>query len=132
NSSSDVGPETRLEVAYGFDEMDIHRLAELLAQALGIRLYAQQSPMIGPWYSSAGSSGLTTRSRKGEPVVQLQRHLTVVLNDPEPGYTAPDYPRGGHLLLLVSGERQWLGELEAKLQAAGMPVRRLAKGESGD
>jgi hypothetical protein len=121
------------QVTFGFDAVDIVQLADELARALGIRLHSHHSPMIGPWYSSVDLSAVFRAMTEGGPgaVEQAaapsvgQGGYELVLNDPEPGYTAPEFPAGGHCLLRVHAGSIELQRIESKLRDAGLPFKRL-------
>ncbi len=128
------------EVTFGFYIADIDQLAAELARTLGIRLYSHSSPMIGPWYSSQDLNAMTKALREGGPGTTAlreaaalstgQSYYELVLNNPEPGYTAPEFPGGGDCLLRVRAGAVELKQIERKLHNSDLPFKRL-KGQGG-
>lgn len=122
---------TMNEATFGFSATDIDQLAAELARALGVRLYAQRSPMIGSWYSSQDlNAAIKTLKEKGpEAAVAAfkveQSVYELVPNNPEPGYTAPEFPGGGDYLLRVRAETAELQQIEQKLRDSTLPFKRL-------
>jgi hypothetical protein len=120
-------------VTFGFPSPDIDELARRLSDVLQIPLYRQESPMIGPWYSSADYQKAFQAIKEGNADMHALANnskgcsvnLELVLNDPEPGYTAPEFPGGGHALLKVQGSRKAIRQIEKKLSAARLSAKRL-------
>jgi hypothetical protein len=108
---------------YGFSATDIHGLAADLARELEIVLYLQQSPQIGPWYSSEDLSAITGAIREGMQPVEPERSFWLTLNNPEPGYRGPTIPDGGHCLLTVWAPEDVLDDIEDTLRRSGLPFR---------
>jgi hypothetical protein len=89
--------------------------------------------MIGPWYSSQDVSAVLKALREGDPGSMQeavapgagQSYYELVLNDPEPGYTAPEFPDGGNCLLRVTADSMELQRIESRLRDSGMPFKRL-------
>lgn len=125
------------QATFGFDTPDIDHLAAELMRILGIQLFAQSSPMIGPWYSSEDLGAMFWVIQKvleqGGPEAAQEiastgadrSYYELVQNNPEPGYTAPEFPGGGHYLLRVRAEAAELQAVERKLHDAGLRFRRL-------
>ena len=109
---------------YGFWATSIDELAETLSQALEIHLYRQLSPMIGPWHIDEDLCTVVKALKEGKEV-QSSGKFELVLNDPEPGYTAPDFPGGGDCILRVRAGPDELVEIEEKLRKAGLQFKLL-------
>jgi hypothetical protein len=109
---------------YGFWATSIDELAETLNQALEIHLYRQFSPMIGPWYIDEDLYTVVKAFKEGEEV-QSSGKFELVLNDPESGYTAPDFPGEGDCILRVRAGPDELAEIEEKLRKAGLQFKLL-------
>jgi hypothetical protein len=107
---------------YGFWATGIEELAEALSQVLEIRLYRQFSPMIGTWYTDEDLCTIVRALKEGKEVegIQSSARFQLVLNDPEPGYTAPDFPGGGDFILRVRADLDELVEIEEKLCKSGL------------
>jgi hypothetical protein len=52
-------------------------------------------------------------------------YYELVLNDPEPGYTAPEFPDGGNCLLRVRAQSVEVQRIEGQLRDSGSPFKRL-------
>jgi hypothetical protein len=115
------------EEIYGFCAADIHELAAVLAASLEVRLYRQLSPLIGPWYSSEDLASVIQAFRAGREVSQPARSLELILNDPEPGVTRPEFPGGGTCLLCVKAGAAELDAIEQALQDSGLRFKRLRR-----
>ncbi len=120
------------EVTYGFYERDIALLADSLLRVLGIHLFLQQSPMIGPWYSSMDLNNLLQIIKKARESCDFERiseindaamsepDFELRLNDPDP-YYSPAFPdEKVHCILRIRGKRDLLDAIEDKLHASGL------------
>ncbi len=114
--AAEEADETRV---YGFEAASIEELAAALERELGVRMFPNQSPLIGPWFASQDPAALVAARREGTPYQPEPPHLQLVLNDPEPGYTAPEHPDGGTYILRVSAPAPLLRELVEKLEGLG-------------
>lgn len=114
---------------YGFRAQDIHQLAAELSRALETRLYPQQSPMIGPWYSSEDLVAVKEGLIEGKGYVEPARCFELLLNEREPGTTGPAFPVGDcHLLVWARAEE--FDDIELALRNSGRPFERLEDGEA--
>jgi hypothetical protein len=111
-------------ILFGFEQSDIKQLAETLSHVLNVRLNAYHSPIDGPWYSSIDYDALYQETPESENPPPGP-YFKIGLNDPEPGYTAPQFPRGGRYLLGVRGEPAELEAIERKLSESGLSFKRL-------
>jgi hypothetical protein len=118
---------------YGFTGMTIEETAQAIEQAAGVKLYQQNSPMIGPWYTDADLSALVQALRAGKPAdaSAAPESYQLILNDPEPGYMAPEFPGGYTSLLTFSGSPDERMSLEEKLRKAGLRFSVLTKKSPG-
>lgn len=112
---------------YGFSTTDIHRLAADLTQVLGITLYLQKSPLIGPWYSSDDLSAISEAIREGVQPTAPECSFWLTLNDPEPGYRGPTIPGGGHCLFMVWAPEDALDGIEDAMRKSDLPFRHLRR-----
>jgi hypothetical protein len=126
------------EVKYGLDARDISfdDLARLLASALKVPLYRNNSPMSGPSYSSFDLNSVLEAVRAGDRATverltaAAEAGLRVELrpNDPEPGYLSPEHPMGGtYILDLRTTDPAQLQAFEDLLVSLPVPMRRLLK-----
>lgn len=119
------GPHLMPRNAYGFCAEDIHQLAVDLSQSLETRLYAQESPMIGPWYSSEDLVAVKEALTEGKGYVEPARCFQLLPNDSEPGMTDPAFPGGGNCQLLVWARAEEFDDIEQALRDSGWPFERL-------
>lgn len=121
------------EVIYGFEMKNIDQLATSLSSLLKVHLYPKFSPMEGKWYSSYE---ITRREQRLQD--DRQRSIketsdipnaayTLRANDPEPGYTAPEFPGGGYYLLKVTSSPSVLSDIDKTLSASGLQFKELKR-----
>jgi len=111
---------------YGLEGPSIEHVAASLSEALETVLYRQQSPMIGPWYTNLDLQAVLPELASGQSMISEDGpNLELVLNDPEPGYTGPEFPGGGDLLLRVDGSAEEIANIEEQLHLGGLHFQRL-------
>jgi len=119
---------------YGFSGA-LETVARHLAIVLGCEMHRNQSPMIGPWYSSEAPPTLeqTEQLRRtgtlpdgDRPGASKPRYkLTLVLNNPEPGYGSRSYPGDWGSILNATALPEQLDELHELLSASFPLCQRL-------
>ena len=111
---------------YALEATGIDELADSLSEALGIKFYLCQSPMIGRWYTNMDVQAALAQLRNGQQIEGADGPiLELVLNDPEPGYTGPEFAAGGKFLLRLDSSPDEIARIEAQLGQAGIPLTRL-------
>jgi hypothetical protein len=111
---------------YGLEGTSIEGVAESLSEVLQIPLFPQRSPMIGPWYTNLDLQAVLPELASGQSMLSEDGpNPELVLNDPEPGYTGPEFPGGGDLLLRVDGSAEEIANVEEQLHLGGLHFQRL-------
>lgn len=89
--------------------------------------------MIGKWYSSHDTVQREQRlqddrhrSIKGNSDIPNAAY-SLVANDPEPGYTAPECQGGGHNLLRVTSRPSFLREIDTILSDSSLKFKYLKR-----
>jgi hypothetical protein len=109
------------------DAESMAALANWVSNVLGTRLHLNHSPMDGAWYSSIDLTALiqAIKAGKSDPgsiyktFTDADPEITLTLNDPEPGRTAPTYSGGAAFILSIEGSPAVVTNTEGKLVAAG-------------
>jgi hypothetical protein len=118
---------------YGCEGPNIADIAQRLADAVSMPMYANFSGMIGTWYSSHDDSELM-RSIADEDLEAARAimargrsypDVTITHNDPDPEYGGPAYPGGASYIVVVKGDGPSLERLETLLLSSPLGLRRL-------